>query len=330
MEASYKTGNSAGPRNEFLQARLSLSFTMAARNTRSRSRQQIGQRTSKEAISRSKSKLMLTDASLQVAVASIPDLLSKDTTSLSSEDFDLLLLKQSKLQNPDGQMPGFIRSLNATTSLRDAAAATLVFAQQEAGTAVCISSNGLLLTCSHCVADSQDEFERKEEMWLLSASGSIVRARCVVWDSQRDLALLQIVAAQESSYTDSPQPSFPFAAVGESQGGQLLCIGHPGSEDLEASTSGIETDYDVLHVSAGRFRGLATEQDPQDNSEIGALMHDCWTYWGHSGAPLFMRRSGKLVGLHSSWDDSTGMRRGVPLVAVRAFLDEHTVVAMDD
>jgi hypothetical protein len=303
---------------------------MAVRNTLSRSQQQTGQPSSKGAVPILTPKLILRDASLQAAVASIPDLLSKDTTSLSSEDFDLLHLKQSKLRNPDGQVPAFIRSLDATSSLRDAAAATLVFAQQEAGTAVCISSDGLLLTCGHCVADSQDEFERKEEMWLLFASGCIVRAKCAVWDPRRDLAILQIMAAQASSCTDGPQPSFPFAAIGESQGGQLLCIGHPGSEDLEASTSGIETDYDVLHVSTGRFRGLAIEQDPQDNSEIGALMHDCWTYWGHSGAPLIARRSGKLVGLHSSWDDSTGIRRGVPLVAVRVFLDEHTVVAVDE
>lgn len=53
-------------------------------------------------------------------------------------------------------------------------------------------------------------------------------------------------------------------------------------------------------------------------------MHDCWTYWGHSGAPLMLRATGELVGLHSSWDDQSGMRRGVPLVALRAFLDEWT------
>ena len=330
VRVSCKAGNSACPRDAFFQTRLFSSLTMAARNTRSRSRPQCGERSSREAISTSQHKLIFRVASLQGGIASIPIFLSQDTTTLPSDDFDLLHLKQSKLRNPHGQVPAFIRGLNATTCLGDAAAATLVFAQQEAGTAVCISSDGLLLTCAHCVAESQDEFERKEDMWLLFASGCIVRGRSVVWDARRDLALLQIVAAQASSYIDGPQPSFPFASIGESQGGHLLCIGHPGSEDLEASTSGIETNYDVLHVSTGRFRGLATEQDPQDNSEIGALMHDCWTYWGHSGAPLIARRSGKLVGLHSSWDDSTGMRRGVPLVAVKAFLDEHTVVASED
>lgn len=94
-------------------------------------------------------------------------------------------------------------------------------------------------------------------------------------------------------------------------------------------------------------------------------MHDCWTYWGHSGAPIVGRRSqggsrrgggerakrrgrrkakfergegegegrgeggGMLMGLHSSWDDTTGMRRGVAWEAIRAFLHEHTAVLVD-
>lgn len=186
-----------------------------------------------------------------------------------------------------------------------------------------------MLTCSHCVAESKDDFERGQEKWLLFASGRIVRAKCVAWDERRDLALLQVTATQPPPQMEGEATSFPFASISPSQGGgQLLCIGHPGSEDLEAFTSGIETGYDVLHISSGRFRGLAPSQDPRDNSEIGALMHDCWTYWGHSGAPLIARGKGKLVGLHSSWDDSTGMRRGVPLVALRAFLNEHTAAGV--
>jgi hypothetical protein len=103
---------------------------------------------------------------------------------------------------------------------------------------------------------------------------------------------------------------------------QLLCIGHPGSEDLEAEHSGIKTEYDTLVLTKGTFRGLDKDKDPQDNSDIGALQHSCWTYWGHSGAGLFDRKTGALVGVHSSWDDKTGMRRGVPLEAVVAFVKE--------
>lgn len=105
-------------------------------------------------------------------------------------------------------------------------------------------------------------------------------------------------------------------------GARLLCVGHPGSEDLECEEQGVATGYDVLHVSKGAFRGYAAGQDVHDNEEIGALMHDCWTYWGHSGAPLVEVKTGMLVGLHSSWDEETGMRRGVGLEAVKEFIRE--------
>ena len=307
---------------------------MPTRNTRSRSRQELEDKVPETALSSSRPRSILGDSTKRSNVEAVTVPLTRKLTSLSVDELELLQLKQRRLQDPDGQIPTFIESLHrgrgvdapaASTLLADAIAATLVFAQQEAGTAVCISPDGVLLTCSHCIAETHEDLERKEDKWLLFASGCAVRARCVAWDSKRDLALLQIIAAQASPYTKNSQATFPFATVGSAQGGQLICIGHPGSEDLEASMSGVETNYDVLHVSHGRFRGLAKDQDPQDNSEIGALMHDCWTYWGHSGAPLIGRSSGKLVGLHSSWDDSTGVRRGIALVAIRAFLEEYTV-----
>lgn len=249
----------------------------------------------------------------------------KQVQRLPTHEADLLLLKQRKLQDENAQVPTFIKSSQASgrandTALAQAAAATLVFAHEAAGTAVCISPTGLILTCSHCIAETKQDYKRGKKSWLLFTSGDPVQARAVACDPYRDLALLQAIAAP-SSFT-----KFPFirlAATSPKPNSQLLCIGHPGSEDLEADTSGIATDYDVLHISEGRFRGLAVDQDAQDNSEIGALMHDCWTHWGHSGAPLIEKTSGKLIGLHSSWDDETGMRRGVGWEALKAFLDEN-------
>lgn len=153
-----------------------------------------------------------------------------------------------------------------------------------------------------------------------------MQAKTVKWDPKRDLALLQIVAAQATDDSElSDDHNFPYSTLSDmapTPRAQLLCIGHPGSEDLEHHLPGRATGYDVLHISEGKFRGYAKGQDVQDNSEIGALMHDCWTYWGHSGAPLIERKSGNLVGLHSSWDDETGMRRGVGWDALREFLRE--------
>ena len=68
-------------------------------------------------------------------------------------------------------------------------------------------------------------------------------------------------------------------------------------------------------------------KDVHDNSEIGALKHDCWTYWGHSGAPLITAESGEVIGLHSSWDDQTGMRRGISWEALNGFLREWCIEA---
>ncbi|GJC81026.1 hypothetical protein ColLi_03864 [Colletotrichum liriopes] len=208
--------------------------------------------------------------------------------------------------------------------------ATLVFAQEEAGTAVCISPGGILLTCSHCIAETADEFDFHKSHWLLFASGQVVEAKPLAWDAKRDLALLKIIAAQPSpalpSTAATSSPPFPFITPSPTPPPlqtRLICVGHPGSEDLEAADPGTKTDYGVLHLSTGTFRGCAAGQDPQDNSEIGALMHTCWTYWGHSGAPLLERRTGMLVGLHSSWDDETGMRRGVAWEAIVGFLEEN-------
>ncbi len=102
---------------------------------------------------------------------------------------------------------------------------------------------------------------------------------------------------------------------------EIICVGQPGRDDLEAEGNK-KTKYNLVEISEGRFRGMVKGKNPMDNGEIGTLMHDAWTYWGHSGAPLVSVGEGKLVGLHSSWDDETAMRHGVPGVAVREFLGE--------
>ncbi|KXX75948.1 Glutamyl endopeptidase [Madurella mycetomatis] len=255
-------------------------------------------------------------------VTTFPSRPPRTTTRLSAAYHKLLLRKQDLLREHD-----ILLTRDVRRSCSDAAAATLVFAQQDAGTAVCICPSGLLLTCSHCVAETADDLNLAAVHWLLFASGTIVGARCVAWDARRDLALLQITAAEAAEQEQGEGTlSFPAVAVADQPpplNVRLVCIGHPGTEDLEAEQPGVKTGYDVLHLSMGAFRGYAEGQDVQDNSEIGALQHDCWTYWGHSGAPLLDRKSGKLVGLHSSWDDQTGMRRGVPLEAIKEFLERN-------
>ena len=262
--------------------------------------------------------------------------LTTKLTGLSKEDVAALNVKRSKLRSPS-QISDFISNLpqeSTSTTLASAAHSTVVFAQHEAGTAVCIAASGLLLTCSHCVAESLEEYAEDNPHWLIFSSGQVVQAKCVAWDARRDLALLQIVAAEDLK-TGLP-PAFPSAALAsrppaapKTKNTPLICIGHPGSEDLEAvaTSSHIPSNYDVLHVSYGHYRGIARGQDVHDNSEIGALKHDCWTYWGHSGAPLIAAESGEVIGLHSSWDDQTGMRRGISWEALDRFLREWCIAA---
>jgi S1-C subfamily serine protease len=312
-------------------------MTMALRVLRSHTRSErsdVPETSSSQATSNPKYQLKQQGTT---PIAILPGVMTTQSTGLSRKALATLQLKRRKLSSSSSQTTTFIPALArrptpSSATLTVAARATLVFAQHEAGTAVCISPSGLILTCAHCVADTAEEHAAGKSNWLLFSSGQVVRAKCVAWDSRRDLALLCITAADKTPESPSSTMTFPSATIAlqppliprEKQATRLLCIGHPGSEDLEApeTTTVTATNYDVLHVSYGHYHGLASVQDVQDNSEIGALQHDCWTYWGHSGAPLIDAESGEVIGLHSSWDDETGMRRGVAWEALKAFLEE--------
>jgi hypothetical protein len=242
---------------------------------------------------------------------------------LKASEVTLLRKKQAQLSST---APQTLTSLPDSRHL-NALLSTFIFAQHEAGTAVCIHPSGWLLTCAHCFGDDETEYEASEKRrWLLYYTGLAVLVQCRVWDSRRDLALLKIIAIE------SPKPAIPgsvpvFAFLKVDEGVpkyrlEVVCIGQPGRDDLEAEGNK-KTKYNLVEVSEGRLRGMVKGQDPLDNGEIGSLMHDAWTYWGHSGAPLVSAEKGTLVGLHSSWDDMTAMRHGIPGVALGEFLNEH-------
>ncbi|RGP77072.1 at hook domain-containing [Fusarium longipes] len=239
---------------------------------------------------------------------------------LPSEHRGILISKCDWLTSHTIALPqDVVRSIALNPTYHNPVDATYIFAQAHAGTAVCISPDGILLTCAHCIAEESSELTTLPSHVLISSNGGVVSTKVISWDPVRDLALLLIDQAQ------SPGRPFPHIRIASSPpklNSKLLCIGHPGSYDFEAENSDTETGYDTLVLSEGTFRGLATGQDPQDNTSIGALKHNCWTYWGHSGAGLFDRKTGSLVGVHSSWDEETGMRRGVPFEAVVSFLEE--------
>jgi Trypsin-like peptidase domain len=244
-------------------------------------------------------------------------------SGLTAVELRLLREKQARLAST---APSTLASLPLTHS-RNALEASLIFAQYEAGSAVCIDPAGWLLTCAHCFGDTEEEWKASDRRkWLLFYTGLAVQVQCQVWDSKRDLALLKIIAVESSRGNDGAIPTFRFVplsalAPGPNQNTPIFCIGQPGRDDLE-STSDRKTLYHLIEVSHGKFRGMVPG-DPHDNSEIGALKHDAWTYWGHSGAPLLRESDGTLIGLHSSWDDTTTMRHGVAHVAIEHFLRQH-------
>lgn len=260
-----------------------------------------------------------------------PEIIHQSLPGLNRADLQTLRKKQQRLRNSV--------SLTLETARKEgpqavsALASTLVFAQHEAGTGVCIDARGWILTCAHCFGESPQEWQAQRRKWLLYYTGLAVQVECRVWDERRDLALAKIIRVEMEKSTSvdrasSPVFSFASPATSQSPTTPIFCIGQPGADDLE-SASPRKTAYDLIEVSTGRLRGLIPDADPHDNSEIGVLKHDAWTYWGHSGAPLLRRSDGTLLGLHSSWDDSTAMRHGVPLVAIRAFLEENLPASVD-
>ncbi|KAJ6622317.1 trypsin-like cysteine/serine peptidase domain-containing protein [Mycena sp. CBHHK59/15] len=239
---------------------------------------------------------------------------------LKGSELSLLREKQRKLT---ARASTALASLpNDSQQMRTALEASLIFAQYEAGSAVCVDPAGWVLTCAHCFGDTEEEYRRSpKRRWLLFYTGLAVQVECRAWDLVRDLALLKIIAVESAGDVPAFQFLLPSTRA-PAKGTRIVCIGQPGQDDLE-STSARRTKYHLVEVSAGVFRGMVPGADPQDNSEIGTLRHDAWTYWGHSGAPLINVADGTLVGLHSSWDDQTSMRHGVPHAAIQAFLEIH-------
>ncbi len=96
-------------------------------------------------------------------------------------------------------------------------------------------------------------------------------------------------------------------------------IGQPGSR----TPDGELTHYEPWNVSVGEIRGFLA--DRLGKQSLGRTKHSAWTYWGHSGSPLF-DVEGRIVALHNSWDSRTAMRHAVTWEAI----DKFTAQGLDD
>jgi hypothetical protein len=204
-------------------------------------------------------------------------------------------------------------------ALQTAAENVVIFGQYECGTGVNIGEDGLLLTCAHCLGSRPRKGTKKV---VIFTTGLICIAVSIAVDAKRDTALLKIIGTIEKDGTvNMSKRYFPFSKIYSGSPlphrASLTCIGQPGEDDLESEVDQ-KTNYSVVNISKGRYQGVLGG-DLRDNSEIGQLIHDCWTYWGHSGAPLFTS-SGEIAGIHSSWDDETGSRHGIHYTALAEFV----------
>ena len=174
-------------------------------------------------------------------------------SGLSRAELTLLRQKQSKLaKNASSTL-----SLFTGRHIHNALNATLIFAQYEAGSAVCIDPAGWILTCAHCFGDDEEEYKTAEKRrWLLFYTGLAVQVECRQWDPVRDLALLKILAIESDAGKGGDIPTFsfvPLSLYAPTYRDAIVCIGQPGRDDLE-STSSRRTKYNLVELSEGTFR----------------------------------------------------------------------------
>ena len=197
------------------------------------------------------------------------------------------------------------------------------FIQKEGGTGVHIG-NGYLLSCAHVIAsdfDPENEEDVDEEQvidrigrlkYVIFADASIYRVKCVAVNELDDLALLRIVTDDERSEMNIG--TAVLAKSAPKRECSLFCIGNPSNIDLEGDGN---TDFEpkIFHLSFGRLKLIGN----RSTDGLGGYGHNCWTYWGHSGAPIFNEK-GDLVALHNSWNDESGMRHAVRWDSIKQFV----------
>jgi len=168
------------------------------------------------------------------------------------------------------------------------------------GSGVNLRPEGLILTNAHVAKSIGARYV------VLFPDGRRFAGATVAIDATLDLAL---VALEEADAL----PVAPVARRAPRVGDAVTVIGQPGTQTPEGEPTG----YDRFHVSVGRIRGFL--DDRLGDQALGRTKHDAWTYWGHSGSPLF-NREGAIVALHNSWDSTTAMRHAVTWEAVVHFL----------
>ncbi len=165
------------------------------------------------------------------------------------------------------------------------------------GSGMILSPDGLLMTAYHVVDHDPDG-----AFQVTFPSGVSLKARVVAVSPEDDLALLKLPTPEARAYPHV-EVSEREPAVGE----VVVVIGNPGSKSGRGK----------FHTSAGQVLWYGPRR-----GILGDLAYDAWTYWGHSGGPVY-DVEGELVGVHNSWDSENAWRHGLRLKTLRGFLQEH-------
>eukprot|EP00466_Bigelowiella_natans_P003695 jgi/Bigna1/146728/aug1.120_g21436 len=186
-------------------------------------------------------------------------------------------------------------------TLMEAFESVVHFVQPEGGTGIHLG-NGKILTCAHVVSvdkddEGQDPLNGSQRIGrkklVMFPSGKILAAECVfameTEDGQFDCATLELQNPAKEIYPSTSELENKETYKDLSAKHRCFCVGNPSNIDLESAESG--------------------------NNDFEPRVTEC-----HSGAPIFSD-SGKIIGLHSSWDPDTGARLCVELECIREFLN---------
>ena len=199
----------------------------------------------------------------------------------------------------------------------------------EFGSAVCINNKGYILTCSH--AAPPFEYEKSKESLYIFPNGDLVKTLTIEKDEKLDLALLKIIEIYENEkyfkIEKIPEKKFLYSKIkvtpkkeNEKVGEKIFCIGNPCFAMYDDYGKFEKNKYKPFWVTFGKIKGYIGDAI-YCKKELGPLIHNCWTYWGHSGAPIF-NKYGEIVGMHNSWNDKNGDRHGLSLLGIHKFISK--------
>ena len=150
------------------------------------------------------------------------------------------------------------------------------------------------------------------------ADGIPIGCRCVAVSEVWDLALLQLLPPAARPKRKRGAQRYACVQLSPSAAAPkdgLVCVGQPGRPRGER-----------LEVVSGRVVTMVDDPlgDQSNVSADGGLVHSCPVFSGNSGSALLLACSGKLVGIHTGYNDQKYSYHGTTLEAITEFIKLHT------